>query len=540
MSELSTLERVSVTYDIRNIEIINAQRNIISEQIRIKELQGINIIYDNQSRCSVKINEAFKDKKIINVLVYGKTQTGKTGCMTSFIKQYVLSHSIPIENIYIITGLSDIAWKNDTINRMPDAIYKRVYHRANLPKTFADEIKSKKNLLIIMDEIQIASTVKQTISKTFKKCMFYDLKYLLENDIKLVQFSATPDGHIYDIADWKDHSKKIKLQPGEGYIGSIDLLKEGRVRQFKQLWGWDIEKDNIPQDIKENILEIKRDIITYKNARYHTIRIPCSKDDKDQQVIINFKLIFGISDYNYNTSFLKVKKGDINSILSIKPEKHTFIFIKEILRCAKTKIKTYLGIEYERYALTIADSTIMQGSIGRLTGYDGNKDLICYTNIDTIKRYEELWKSNFQNNKIEWNSKTTTNKKGIISSKGTYNSINNYNGSSITLELRSQDRGNPTIKTFKDQKYMIKWFKNNLKEKMNKSGPRIKNIQEDGINKGFYLGSIRGGYQILSQEKVKTEQRWGFKLGPGYRSFPCYSDTKDPTTLEWWLIYYEK
>ena len=62
------------------------------------------------------------------------TQTGKTGCMTALIQHYILSYNIPIDNIYIITGLSDKEWKKDTKNRMPDSISARVFHRANLSK----------------------------------------------------------------------------------------------------------------------------------------------------------------------------------------------------------------------------------------------------------------------------------------------------------------------------------------------------------------------------------------------------------------------
>ena len=42
-----------------------------------------------------------------------------------------------------------------------------------------------------MDEIQV-NDEDQTIYKIFKEYGLYDLDFLLERDIKLVQFSATP------------------------------------------------------------------------------------------------------------------------------------------------------------------------------------------------------------------------------------------------------------------------------------------------------------------------------------------------------------
>ena len=66
------------------------------------------------------------------------TQTGKTGCMTSLIQHYILSNSIPIDNIYIITGLSDkvILAKDFTKYRMPDSINLSIFHRGKFKKIF--------------------------------------------------------------------------------------------------------------------------------------------------------------------------------------------------------------------------------------------------------------------------------------------------------------------------------------------------------------------------------------------------------------------
>jgi hypothetical protein len=103
-------------------------------------------------------------------MVIAKTQSGKTGSMCATIKQYLEDTNIliPIQNIYIITGLSSCEWKEQTKQRMPKSIESRVFHRCELPITFAEEIKMKKNILIIMDEIQVAAKKGQTIYNTFK------------------------------------------------------------------------------------------------------------------------------------------------------------------------------------------------------------------------------------------------------------------------------------------------------------------------------------------------------------------------------------
>jgi hypothetical protein len=529
--------RRPVDYTRKQKLSIQRKLQILSLQIEDKSDDGINTIFDNQDKCGEEICKIFKNSSIVNCLVYGMTQTGKTGCMTALIQHFALSNLIPINNIYIITGLSDKEWKKDTKNRMPDSINERVLHRANLPKTFLKDIREKKNFLIIMDEIQIACEEKQTINKTFKHCGFYDLTFLLENDIKLIQFSATPDGNITDISDWNDYSSKVKLLPGLGHYGPKQAIEQHRVKQFKDLI------------IHDNVLELKSVIEdTYKTPRYHLIRVPNKRENKNgtnnqSLVIYNFKQIFE-EKYEYNKNYLKTKKEDINDLLKITPLKHTFVFYCEILRCAKTQCKTYIGVSYERFSTNINDSTIIQGSFGRLTGYDDNGDNICYTNIPSLENYVKLWENNMEFKKgIIWNTKTTEYniKDDLTYSTGTFNSVKYIDQlKDGCTEKVKEDRGDPKIKKFygeKGQDEMLEWFKKDLKVKMieGKKCPRKKKITPEG----FYLGSIRGGLTKLSTNIVDKEKRWGFKDGPGYRSYPCYLDENNPKTLQWWLIYYE-
>ena len=529
-------QRAKIDYTLNELKIIQTKNEILTKQIELKSLEGINIIYPNQEDCGKRIKCIFDDRSHVNCLVYGMTQTGKTGCMTSLIQYYILSNTIPIDNIYIITGLSDKEWKKDTKNRMPNEINSRVLHRANLSKTFVKDIREKQNVLVIMDEIQIACEEKQTIYKTFEKCGFYDLNFLLENDIKLVQFSATPDGNLNDMQDWGNYSAKLKLEPGYGYYGPKEALEQDRVKQFKDLTKL------------ENVEEIKGDIETrFPTSRYHLIRVPNKRETKDGmnnqlKVISNFKTTFG-EEYEYNENFLKIKKGDINDILKKKPRKPTFLFYCEILRCAKTQKKKYIGVSSERYVSHPNDSSITQGSFGRLTGYDDNGDSICYTNIPSLINYIKLWENDMEFKEgIIWNTRTTQYDKDddITYSTGTFNSVKYIEqlkeGCSEKIKKES---GEPIIKKFygeNGQNEMIEWFKCNLKDKMPK-GKRGPNKKKN-IN-GFYRGAIRNGLEVLSTNKVNKERKWGFGNGTVLRSYPCYSDINNPNTLQWWLIYYD-
>lgn len=77
--------------------------------------------------------------------------------------------------------------------------------------------------------------------------------------------------------------------------------------------------------------------------------------------------------------------------------------VKDILRCAVTVEKKYLGILYERHSKTPIDSTIIQGLLGRASGYNIPRQLVVFTNIHSISKYKSLWESKFTNiSSIDW------------------------------------------------------------------------------------------------------------------------------------------
>ena len=167
-------------------------------------------------------------------MVLGKCQSGKTGTMLAIIKEFLERNIvIPVENIYIITGSSSRDWKDQIKSRFPLRIQQRVFHRSDLPKGLKEDLLNKKDCLIIMDECHIACKRKQTISNMFKKIGLLDLSFLLESDFKILEFSATPNGTLYDLDMWNNHSAKILYEPGSGYVGVLDLMQQERRKRFK-------------------------------------------------------------------------------------------------------------------------------------------------------------------------------------------------------------------------------------------------------------------------------------------------------------------
>ena len=547
MSDIVVTERVRVEYTERELEDMEDSKAIIFSEMRRQIRNGIIEIYDNQYSIAKRVVSAFRDRKIINVMVVAKTQSGKTGSMYATIKYFLEEENIPVENIYIITGLSSREWKKQTKERLPNSISQdNVFHRNELAE-FADKIKGKKNILIIMDEIQIASTDKQTIFKSFQRAEQSSKLTLYENDVKILEYSATPNGTIYDLERWGDASEKILADPGAGYVGSYDLYNQKRVRDCEELYTNDKTdtKKESEKRISDNIGKIKWDLednYPDTDQRYHLIR---TRSGPAQAIIIaNFKKIFGVKEYVYINYDQTSEIKDINNTLENKPEKHTFIFIKEMLRCAKTLSPKYIGICYERYTGEPDDSVIIQGFIGRLTGYKDNSVSICYTNIKSIIKYEAYWNSNFEED-VGWKSMTTKrDKNGILKEANTFNKMG--------ISTDDSDEGSttdepapivePTIVKRQEHQDIRNYYKdvlqNKIKEKTGKngSGPR-KKTEDDKID-GFYHANIRGTKRVYSFDEIFRERRCNVVNGAGYICHPCYKDTSDPSTLEWWLIHY--
>jgi hypothetical protein len=414
---------------------------------------------------------------------------------------------------------------------MPESIQNRVFHRSELPNTFVDEIRDKQNILIIMDEIQVAAKKGQTIYKTFKNAGILNKSTLYEKDVKILEYTATPDGTIYDLMKWNDASNKILADIGDGYISSYNLLQMGRVRQYAELSGYNKETNTIDAQVINNIRDIRREIDNFKTPLYHIIR---TKNGLEQAVTIdNFKKVFDTEVYQFINYDRESEIDDINKTLAIPPGKHTFIFIKEMLRCAKTLKKSYIGILYDRYTKNPDDTTIIQGLSGRDTGYDNNGISICYTNINSIERYNALWESDFEDKTINWNSKTTKYTNGILYGKNTFNDPKDYDGFSVISDDTNEEIKEPVIKKFKSQQESITYLRELRNPNNNIRGPRIRKANKDG----FFETIIRSIKRVYSCNEISDERKHGLTES-NFRLYPCYKDVRNKSTLEWWVIHY--
>jgi hypothetical protein len=374
----------------------------------------VNDCHPNQVDVGKAVAETIQSNpNVLFQIVCAATQAGKTGCMLSIVRQ--LTKKTPVlvnpKHIYVITGLSDNQWLSQTRDRMPSYIRSdNVSHRGHF-KTVGKRIVEQRDVLLFIDEVHIANKEEMSLDKLMKELCLKDTQTMCDRNINIVLFTATPNKLLNDIQTQESNNqprwKKHVLRTGECYVGVEDLMKTHRIFSYKDLY---INDDAMgPHTQTEAHQSRLREVQPAKNAiralqdfiikrydsqekRYHIIRTPSGQ--KQVVVIERFRQLCGdVFQYKRCDS---TTDADVLKLIQQTPEKHTFIFIKEHLRCAVTlKPKCHIGVLYERVSRCVCDDVIIQGLVGRCCGYDNDEGMVVFTNIDSVERYIKLLRSNF-------------------------------------------------------------------------------------------------------------------------------------------------
>jgi len=337
-------------------------------------------LFPNQVQFGDDIYQKLLNRRTHTILAVALTQSGKTGSMLAVIHKMMSSNIIPIpsQHIFIITGHSSVDWLSQTKSRFPKPIRRNIFHRNNL-STFSQRVRNLTNVLIFIDETQIASYHNQSIMNSLLAAGINEAS-LFFRDIKFVLVSATPNSCVKRFIPKRDGYELVYMLPAPGYRSIFSYYDSGHLRQSKDLCGFDIASNTVLPHVYDNIREIPLSF----EPKYHIIRTHHSF--KHDITIDNFRDVF-----RSKADYLSMPNLDI---LEKPPQRHTFIFIKETLRCANTICKDHIGVMYERYSKHVADSAVIQGLAGRATGYH-NAHILIFSHIPSVERYRILWDNHF-------------------------------------------------------------------------------------------------------------------------------------------------
>lgn len=396
--------------------------------------------FNNQKQFAQQITHQYlTNNQLIHTLAIAPTQSGKTGSMLATIYQFINDTrlNLPLQNIFIFTAHSSKEWLTQTKQRFPEALHYNIMHRNNYKKLIP-LLANLSNVLIIIDELQIAVSPNKTIHKLFTDIGIYDISHALRNNIKILSFTATPNFIPQQLNLWGPHSTTIYMQVPDTYISHRSLYAQNRILQAKPLHcpNQPINDTNVPTDILTNIFQIFKHI-SYNKPVYHIIRTP--RASGHHKVISNFKFalnsiksdpsiapLFASFIQNIQTEALLVSEPNLakklktdsylDNLLIHAPKHHTFVFIMDKLRCAKTITHDNVGVLYDRYtsstSIRHADS-VVQGLAGRLTGYHNNTHSVCFTSVHHILYYNDTFASHFDQATTCFNPLTRRNIRAI-------------------------------------------------------------------------------------------------------------------------------
>lgn len=314
--------------------------------------------------CAAKIiKKLIKYKEVITI---AEMQSGKTEVMKRLV--YIINKyndnikgiNIDIDKykIYVILCASSTNLKNQHKTKLSEIKHK-IYHLNDI-YIFLKNIFEYESLLaemansslIIFDECH-CDVEQQKLMDKFRTILD---KLAKENKTSYykVGFSATPYEQI--IANYP----KIIMKPGENYYG---------IRQMFDSWKQKVPiifqaKNLINQEECEDLFT-EIEICDF----YYIFRLPGKKKLEDV-MMLNIEKQFKIrksklDTYIYDMSY----RGNINDLLSSKPEKPTIIYLKNKLRMGEYLNTKYVYLVHDDPNNTYTHTTA-QSLVGRCCGYN--------------------------------------------------------------------------------------------------------------------------------------------------------------------------
>ena len=412
------------------------------EKKKVKEM-GHQLVFKDQRRVAKQIVNLFQKKNLITLCA--PPQWGKTG--VSLVVSYKMGKKkINPKKIFYLTGMSDRSWINQTRERVLPIWKKNVYHRNTLHKLKdrileLKETKQNCNMLFIIDECHLANKKDHTLGQIIEELKLNDSRYLSLKNIKILQISATPSNSLIDASEWLNHGV-ICPKIGLGYVSFERILKEKRIYDTKNL------EDR--EDCKKYIREVTKD-----KPMYHLIRSVSTGPYGSlvyKNILRNLKRQCMLKDYDLvelNMTKTQQEVEQIYDSLQKRPEKHTFILIKNMLGASKTLDDKFIASVHESTPLKKDYSSEIQGLPGRLCGWSkkkGKQGVKIFCDKFIIERYIELYNSgfNYEKEDFEWSdNRLTIDIKGKMNSKGSYLSTTDNKQESITDEQISYQSSNP-------------------------------------------------------------------------------------------------
>ena len=487
-------------------------------------------IFSNQKEDAFNIVDIFYKKKCRVVSIQKKTKVGADGLMIELAKVLTTHNDkdfvVNIDNVRILTGMSNAGWEKDMINKSPECFKDKIFHHGKLKKAGLNNIY---NGLFIIDEIDTGDKEGQILHQTLRDAGILDVKHMEEHNNMFVFISATMIRELYSLYKWGKLHELYKMTIPDAYIGHKELLNMGIIKEFYPLNCAEYANKWVTEDIIDN----------YGDAyRVHIVR----SNKKNIDFVENACIKNGIA-YRNHTSTDRLSLDEINELFKKPLTKHIVLGVKGFFRRANlipNEWKLRIGATHELHTKKIDNSVQIQGLPGRMTGYwgevirKGHRTGPHRTSIKAVEEYEKTYDDPF--GKTTYNTAGFTKKNGKVTEN-----ITTMLAPKHILNIEAIDL--PVIN--EESKYILatKEFDNFDDAKQfiidnNSQGRNKKSLDKSLDNDGFIKSSTSKNKSKLFYNDVKQEMSsWsktsGFDLNKNLkkknpsRIIVCYKDVND-------------
>jgi hypothetical protein len=379
----------------RRLIELEGQRELLAfqyrQRLRLMQLEraGAQIVYANQAEAAAIVISQFMAGKVWVCLV-APPGAGKTGVILEVLRQ-LGEHANPefqihIENMLLITGMSDKDWERTMKDGILEAFHKIVYHRGALRKK--EGMDRMRNGIIVTDECHVAAQKNQTIDKKLDAAGLKSVPTLKNRNMRMLDVSATPEGVLHDLRKWRNDSAVVVLEPDAKYKGFQTMKDEDRLREAN-----DYNLDEY-EDAKK-LLQLFQD--RYKDCptkKYFAFRIGSSEARVN---IRNACVELGWDEPQNHDSEDRVV--DIDGVMEEAPRKHKVFFVKGFWRASKRLVRKHVGGTYESPTVRSDDTSKSQGLTARFCNtfeWEGEQNDINlrplhFDDVSSIDRYLGWW-----------------------------------------------------------------------------------------------------------------------------------------------------
>jgi hypothetical protein len=510
-------------------------------------------VFPNQERDARLIVKKFYERRNLYAIIVQKRI--KVGALRMMIEVMRLACTHPDDdfvispqNVFVITGMSNVAWQNDFANCVPECFRKNVKHRARLNR-LSVQLERVRNALIIIDEIDTGEKPEQTMHKLLKEAKLTDVNQFIERNVRFLFVSATVMKHIHDMSDWQDLHERMTMTIPDNYIGHRQFLEMGIAQEYYPLK----DANSVDKWLTEDVLDYGEDFrvhlvrLTNKNTRL--MREGCHK--------LNIKFVENNSDCNISEDELK------RIFLVMSRKKHVVLSVKGRLRRSDFIPNVYklrVGAAHEGWTKKKDYNALVQGLIGRMTGYDwliaGHRTGPFRYHLDAIRHYEACYddpfgKNNYQSSGFKMvNGKIKLNKPVLISKGPIANLPGQAESSSRTIQhsrrYSETDRGYKIFTALEEaQLFAINVLKMRSNVKL------ISGMEKQKLG-DFYTTNLptKGVYSLSRVIDFITDKNGVSKVSllPTHstadevgkilqRTLMCYEDERDASTFRLVLLW---